>query len=140
MWDTPEHRWMVGLGIDLPLQRGRRQAELDASRARVAQATADLDRVRDAVRVDVFRARREVVAQNAIVASFDQQLLPATRAQIDAALQGFVVGRNDFTAVITAERNARELELGAFRARAELSKRRAALDRAIGRLPGGGTP
>jgi hypothetical protein len=40
--------------------------------------------------------------------------------------------------VITAERNTRDIELGAFRARAELAKRRAALDRATGRLPGGG--
>ena len=140
MWDMPEHRWMLGIGIEVPLQRGKRQAELDAARARVAQANAELARVRDDLRVDVFRAWRDVVASNAVVTTYDQQLLPAARAQVDAALQGFVIGRNDFTAVITAERGARELELGAFRARAELSKKRTALDRATGRLPGGGAP
>ena len=140
MWDMPEHRWMLGIGIEVPLQRGKRQAELDAARARVAQASAELERIRDDVRVDVFRARQDVIASNAVVSTFDQQLLPAARAQIEAALQGFVIGRNDFTAVIIAERSARELELGSFRARADLAKRLAALDRATGRLPGGGMP
>ncbi len=136
----PEHRWMVGVGIDIPLQRGKRDAELDAARARVTQATAQLDRLRDDVKVDVFSARRAVVESNAIVTSYDQQLVPATRAQVEAALQGFVTGRNDFTAVITAERSAREIELASYRARAELSKRLVALDKATGRLPGGGVP
>lgn len=140
MWDMPEHRWMVGVGIEIPLQRGKREAAADAARARVAQASAELDRLRDDVRVAIFRARRDVVESNAVVTSYDQQLLPASRAQVDAALQGFVIGRNDFTAVIAAERSARDLEIGAARARAQLSKRRTALDKATGRLPGGGVP
>ncbi len=140
MWDMPEHRWMLGIGVEVPLQRGRRHAEVDAARARIAQASAELERVRDDVRVEVFRARRDVVASNALVATYDAQLLPAARAQVDAALQGFVIGKNDFTAVITAETSARSLELAATAARAELSKRRTALDRATGRLPGGGAP
>jgi outer membrane protein, heavy metal efflux system len=140
MWDLPAHRWMLGVSVEVPLQRGKRQAAVDAARARVAEASAELERIHDDVRVEVFRARRDVVESNALVASYDHELLPAARAQVDAALQGFVIGRNDFTAVIAAERGARELELAAFRARAELSKRRAALDRATGRLPGGGAP
>jgi outer membrane protein TolC len=140
MWDMPEHRWMLGVGIEVPLQRGKRDAGLDAARARATQAGAELDRLRDDIKVDVFRARREVVEADAIVASYEQQLVPASRAQVEAALQGFVIGRNDFTAVITAERNARELELASYRARTELSKRLVALDKATGRLPGGGVP
>jgi outer membrane protein TolC len=140
MWDMPEHRWMVGVGIEVPLQRGKREATADAARARVAQATDLLDRLRDDVKVEVFRARRDVVESNQIVKSYDEQLVPAARAQVEAALQGFVIGRNDFTAVITAERSAREIELGSYRARTQLSKRLAALDKATGRLPGGGLP
>ncbi|MGE5186744.1 MAG: TolC family protein, partial [Acidobacteriota bacterium] len=94
----------------------------------------------DDVRVEVFRARRDVVASNALVTTYDTQLLPPARARVDAALQGFIIGRNDFTSVLSAETSARELELAADAARAELSKRRTALDRATGRLPGGGAP
>jgi cobalt-zinc-cadmium efflux system outer membrane protein len=140
MWDVAEHRWMVGLGVALPVQRGAREAAADAARARLAQASAQLARVRDDVAVEVFRARREVVESAQVVASFDAQLVPAARAQVDAALRGLAAGRNDVTAVITAERGAREIELDAYRARTELSKRLAALDKATGRLPGGGLP
>ena len=140
MWDMPEHRWMLGVGVEVPLQRGKREAASDAARARVAQATAQLERLRDDVKVEVFRARSEVVEANQIVDSYDHQLVPAARAQVEAALQGFVIGRNDFTAVITAERSAREIELGSYRARTELSKRLAGLDKATGRLPGGAVP
>lgn len=138
MWPMVAHRWMIGIGIELPIQRGKRHADLEAARARVTRARAELDRLHDDVRVEVFRARRDVVAQNAIASAYATQLVPAARAQLEAALQGFVIGRNDFTAVIAAERNARDIELGELRARAELAKRRAALERALGRLPGGG--
>jgi len=29
MWDMPEHRWMIGLGFNLPIQRGRRTGAAD---------------------------------------------------------------------------------------------------------------
>ncbi|MGE5187271.1 MAG: TolC family protein, partial [Acidobacteriota bacterium] len=49
MWAMTAHRWMLGIGIEVPLQRARRNAEVDAARARVAQASAELERVRDDV-------------------------------------------------------------------------------------------
>lgn len=140
MWDMPEHRWMVGVGVEVPLQRGKREAAADAARARVAAVSSQLDRLRDDIRVAVFRARRDVVESIALIITYDQQLLPVSRAQVDAALQGFATGRNDFSTVIAAEHGIRDLEVSAARARAQLAKRRSALDKATGRLPGGGMP
>src|SRR5258705_324849 len=59
MWDMPEHRWMVGVGIEVPIQRGKRSAQVDAAEARVAQARALAERAADAIGVDVTRAHRE---------------------------------------------------------------------------------
>ncbi|MGH7284649.1 MAG: TolC family protein, partial [Polyangiaceae bacterium] len=45
MWDTPAHRWMVGLGLDLPIQLGRRAGAVDeanAARARFESEAASL--------------------------------------------------------------------------------------------------
>ena len=140
MWDMPEHRWMLGIAIDLPLQRGKRAAAEDAARLRTVQATAEVERVRSDIRVDVFRARRDVEESLALVALNETRIVPAAQAQVEAALAGFVTGRNDFSVVLAAERGQRELQLTALRARAELSRRRATLDRAVGRLPGGGAP
>lgn len=137
MWDLPEHRWMVGVGIEVPIQRGKRSAEVDAANARVAQARANVDRAVDEIRVDVTRAHRELVEALHVAHLYDARLLPAARAQVDAALAGFTSGTNDFPAVIQAQRGLREVELAAFRARADAWRMQAMLDRAVGRITGG---
>jgi cobalt-zinc-cadmium efflux system outer membrane protein len=137
MWDMPEHRWMVGIAIDVPIQRSKRDGDVEAARARLAQAQATRDRVDDDIRVEVTRAGRELEEANHVVHLYDTQLLPAARAQVEAAIAGFTTGQNDFPTVIGAQRGLREIQLAAVRARADVWKRRAALDRATGRTPGG---
>ena len=58
------------------------------------------------------------------------------RDQVDAARAGFVASRNDFVAVVSAEKNLRSAELEYQVARATFDRRRAELDRALGRVPG----
>ena len=140
MWDMPEHRWMVGVAIDVPIQRSKRDADASAARARVAQAQATRDRTVDDIRVEVTRAHRELEEAIHVVHLYETRLLPAARAQVEAALAGFTTGQNDFPAVISAERGLREVELAAFRAHADASRRQAALDHTIGRVPGGAQP
>jgi outer membrane protein TolC len=136
MWDMPRHRWMVGVAIDVPLQRSKRDGDVDAARARAAQAQAVRDRTVDDIRVEVVRAHRELEGAIQVAGLYDTRLLPAARSQVDAALAGFTTRQNDFPAVISAERALREIQLAAYRTRAEAWRRRAALDRAIGRVPG----
>ena len=139
MWDMPEHRWMVGVAIDVPIQRSKRDADADAARARLAQARAARDRTVDDIRVEVTRAHRELEEAIHVIHLYDARLLPAARAHVEAALAGFTTGQNDFPAVISAERELREIQLAAFRAHADAWRRQAALDHAIGRVPGGDT-
>lgn len=140
MWDLPQHRWMVGVAIDVPVQRSKRDADAAAAHARVAQAQATRDRTIDDIRVDVTRAHRELEQAIHVVDLYDTRLLPAARAQVEAALAGFTTGQNDFPAVISAERGFREVQLATFRAHADAWRQKAALDQAIGRVPGGDQP
>jgi hypothetical protein len=57
---------------------------------------------------------------------------------VDAARAGFIASRNDFVAVVGAEKNLRSVELAYQIARADLDRARAELDRAVGRVPGVG--
>ncbi|HEY1557396.1 MAG TPA: TolC family protein [Kofleriaceae bacterium] len=140
MWDMPAHRWMLGVGLNLPIERGKRAAEVAAAQARVAQARAEAEDASDEIRVEVVRAQRELVEAIHVLHLYDERLVPAARAEVDAAEAGFTTGQNDFPAVINAERGLRDIELGAFRARADAWRRQAALDRAVGRSPQGGMP
>lgn len=132
MWDMPEHRWMMGIAVDLPIQRSKRAADVETARARVAVARADRDRLVDTIRVEVARARQELDEAIATSKLYDARLVPAAKARIEAAIAGFSTGQNDFPAVIDAERGLRDIELAGARARADAWRRRAQLDRVTG--------
>jgi outer membrane protein, heavy metal efflux system len=137
MWDTWQHRWMIGIGIDIPLQRGRRRSDLERARAEQTKAVADLASVTDTLDEGRERARREIDESTKALELYEQQLLPTTRERVDAALAGFTSGQNPFSTVVMAERELRDVELVIERTRADLDRQLAALDRLEGRTPGG---
>lgn len=136
MWDMPEHRWMAGVSLNLPLQLGRRSAAVDEAQAELARMHAEAARTRDEIRVEVTRAHRRVQEARRVVALYQDRLLAAARDRITAARAGFVAGQNAFLDLIAAERSLRDLQLRAETTRAELQRRLAALERAVGRTPG----
>jgi outer membrane protein, heavy metal efflux system len=136
MWADTEHRWMIGLSLSVPLQLGRRQAAVDAAEARAAQATSQDRSLRDRIAVEVATAQLRVRESARVIELTEQRLVPAARDQLRAAVAGFTAGRNEFTAVIDAEKNQREVEMRLHTARAELWRRLAALDRSLGRPAG----
>jgi outer membrane protein TolC len=136
MWDMPQHRWMVGLGFALPLQFGRRAGAVDEANAAKARFESDVASLTDKARTEVAVAAKRLNEAHHVVEIFDTRLLPVARDQVDAARAGFIASRNDFVAVVAAERNLRAVELDYQKARAEFDQRRAELDRALGRIPG----
>jgi cobalt-zinc-cadmium efflux system outer membrane protein len=137
MWDIWQHRWMIGVGVEIPLERGKRHADRERARAEHAKAAAELASVTDMLEEGRERARSEVDEATRLLALYDQQLLPTTRERVDAALAGFAAGQNPFSTVVMAEHELRDVELAIERTRAELDRQLAALDRFEGRLPGG---
>jgi outer membrane protein TolC len=77
-----------------------------------------------------------VLEAHHVVELYQDRLIPAARAQIDAAESGYETGRNNFQALIDAERSVRSLEIEYQQALASLAQRAAELDRARGILPG----
>ncbi|MEI9938710.1 MAG: TolC family protein [Pseudomonadota bacterium] len=136
MWDMPEHRWMVGLGFNLPLQTGRRAGSADEAEALRAGFESDAVRLSDAARTQVFVALQQLRESAHVLDLFELRLLPVAKDQIDAARAGFTASQNPFMAVVAAEKNLRSVELDYQVARADCDRHRAELDRALGRIPG----
>ncbi len=136
MWSDVAHRWMVGLGFNLPIQRGRRAGGVEEAAASRARYESEVARMTDKARAEVTVTLRRLDEAHQVLGLFEQRLLPVARDQIDAARAGYVTSRNDFVALIGAEKNLRDVELGYQRARADVDRRRAELDRARGRIPG----
>jgi outer membrane protein TolC len=144
MWDTPEHRWMVGLGFNLPVPTGRRSGAVDEANAMHAQYEADAARLSDAARTQVAVALKRLEESGHVLHLMDERLLPVARDEVDAARAAFTASQAPFVAVVDAEKNLRGVELDRQMALADYDRRRAELDRALGRVPGlgqsGGTP
>lgn len=144
MWMQPDHQWMVGLSLNIPIQLGARRGAVEQAEARLAQASSQLLSADDEVRVEVERARQRLIEAQHVVHLYRERLLPAARAQIEAARIGYETGRNGFQALIDAERSVRSVEIQYQDAISTLGQRRAELDHAVGRIPGlspeGGTP
>jgi outer membrane protein, heavy metal efflux system len=136
MWDMPEHRWMLGLGLNLPIFTGKRAGMADEARAMRAQFESDAARMSDAARTQVFVTLKQLKESEHVLRLFETRLLPVARERIDAARAGFITAQNPFMAVIEAERSLRSVELEYQLARAEYAGRRAELDRALGKIPG----
>ncbi len=136
MWDMPEHRWMVGVGLNLPIQTGRRAALADEAMAARAQFESEASRIGDAARTQVFVALKQLDESKHVLEVFEKRLLPLATDQLDAARAGFVASQNPFMAVVGAEKNWRALELDYQMARADCDRHWAELERALGRIPG----
>jgi cobalt-zinc-cadmium efflux system outer membrane protein len=136
MWDMPEHRWMVGLGFNLPIQAGRRGGAVDEAKAMRAQYEADAARMSDMARTQVVVALKQLQEAEHVLHIFGERLLPIARKQVDAARAAFISSQVPFVAAIDAEKNLRGVELEQQTAQADYDRRRAELDRALGRIPG----
>jgi cobalt-zinc-cadmium efflux system outer membrane protein len=136
MWDTPEHRWMVGLSLNVPIQLGRRAGAIEEANAARARFDSETGRLTDKARTEVFVALKRLEEAAHVLHLYEERLIPVARDQVDAARAGFITSRNDFVAVIGAEKNLRGVELEYQMMRADFDKQRAELDNACGRIPG----
>ncbi|HKA14549.1 MAG TPA: TolC family protein [Myxococcota bacterium] len=135
-WDERELRPSVGLAMNVPLALGRRSAAVEEADARLEQARSERDALEDEVRLDVERGAERYAETRHVLHLIADRQLPASRDQVEAARAGFESGRNSFLALIDAQRNLRSVELSYEQALADVSRRRAELDRALGRIPG----
>lgn len=136
MWDMPEHRWMVGVGVNIPLPTDRRAGLIDEAHAARAQYESEVERLSDSAKTQVYVALRRVRESEQVLQLFQTRLLPVARDQVDSAQAGFIASRTAFMAVVEAERNLRSAELDHKLAQAECDRRQAELERALGRIPG----
>src|SRR5215218_3766147 len=130
MWTDPEHRWMVGVAVDLSLRRGRTEAARTEAEARLAQARSERAAAETQVRAEVREAWELLRESHHHLDIQRNRVLPATRDQVRAASTGFETG-GSFLAVIEAERNLREAELQEHELLTEHHHRQAVLDRVL---------
>jgi outer membrane protein TolC len=136
-WQSPERalRPMVGLRSNLPVRLARRGGAVEEAQARLAQRRAELARLIDRVSFEVQQAFEEAAESERVLALYQATTLPAARRNVETAGSEYREGRVPFLNLVEAQRNLVELRERYFDASAELLRRRAALERAVGAPP-----
>ena len=132
LWDEADKRPIVGISINVPLNRSKRKAEVNRANWEVRRTQSRLANQRAQLLGELAQARAEVVESLESVKLYENSLLPLADEFLDAALADYQSGAGDFSSVIAAEKHrltaAEELE----RNRADYIRRSAELDRWAG--------
>ncbi len=135
LWDQREYRYGLGVSVALPVHGDRLQGGIDEAHAQITQAHLEREHMERDIRVEVAEAIRRLTAAESIATVIHDQLLPALTNRSDAARTAFSANRASFEAIIAATRAQLSAELRYQQALTDVSRRRAMLIRAIGRLP-----
>ncbi len=135
-WQESDLAPFVGMQVNVPLQLGRRKAALEESRADFESTRQRRLALEDDVRLAVQSASLRLAQARHAELLVRDRLLPAAAEQVTAARTAYTAGRSSFLVLIDALRELHEIELGHQASLAQIGRRRAELDRSLGRVPG----
>ncbi len=120
------------LGVKLPLHYEVKDAEQRAAGARLGAAQARNEALRLRVDGQVADAWFGVDALRKVVQIYASRQLPAARASVDTARNGFQAGTTDLFFVFEAERRLRAVQLDLLKLKVELQTKYAEMERLAG--------
>jgi outer membrane protein TolC len=123
---------MVGVRLNLPVRTTRRCAAVAEAQARLAQRRAELARLTSRVNFQVQEAYEQLRESRRVLALYRGKILPAARANVEAARSAYQTGRIPFLSLLEAQRGLVGLRDRYYEAVAEAFRRQAALERASG--------
>jgi len=132
MWNDPKHRPMIGLSINIPLDKSKRQAALNAAKADLRETEWRLIDRRSQLLSELESARAAVIESAETFVLYQEQLIPLAGDTLDAAIADYTGGHGDFLNVISAEHHKLNTELGQARAVADYHRRLARLESTVG--------
>lgn len=128
LWDENDKRPVLGVAINLPFDRGKRQAELHRAEAEARRAEWTLAERRAELLADIARSRAELAEAVATIDLHERELVPLAEEYLDAAIVDYQSGAGAFLNVVTAERRRLTTDLALERARADYLRRLAELE------------
>lgn len=136
LWDDTDKRPIIGVAINVPLDRSKRRAELAAARADSRRSQWSLIQRRAELLDAIAQARAAVVEAGQSVRLYEDELVPLADEYLGSALADYRSGVGAFLNVIDAEKRKLATELALARTRADYAARLAELQRAAGLLSG----
>lgn len=132
LWQEDDLRPIVGFGINVPLQRGRRHGAVDQATAEASRLRAQIAELTAKVALEVQEGYELVVEAEHVVHLYQTELVPAAEENLDAARTEYAAGEIDFLSLLAAERSLMQAQLAYQEALSGYHERHADLERAVG--------
>ncbi|HEX7450249.1 MAG TPA: TolC family protein [Pirellulales bacterium] len=130
-WAQPTQRGQVGLNMNVPLYRDKRQAAVREAQWRVSRRRAEYEQRVDDVNQQVQVAYERFDESQQTLRLYVQQILPAAQLNVQSALAAYESG-GDFLRLIAAQRQLIVLQERYQEAIADYHRRRIELERVVG--------
>jgi outer membrane protein TolC len=130
--DNRDLATMLGVRMNLPVYRKRRNGAIAEAEARLAQRKAEYARLTDQVNLQVQEAFARLQKSDRSVRLYQDTILPAAEKNVKSAESAYTNTKIPFLSLIEAERNAVTLRDRYYEVLADYFRRRASLERAIG--------
>jgi cobalt-zinc-cadmium efflux system outer membrane protein len=130
LWMNEEQRWMVGVGVNIPIDFGKRSSQEASIRAEEQALRWEQQDLVNALREELMRTHSLWVQGKETYELYQEELLPLSREHLTTALQAYQSGSDDFLALLIAQRQTletqRKAEAAIFNQSAALAKLTAA--------------
>jgi outer membrane protein, heavy metal efflux system len=132
LWDDADKRPILGVSVNMPLDRSKRKSVLNQARADTRRVEWLLIERRAELLADLAQARAEVIEAQESVTLHQYKLVPLSEEYLESAIADYQSGAGGFLNVITAEQRKLSTDLALARARADYARRIAELERWTG--------
>ncbi len=123
---------MLGVRMNLPVYRRRRDGAVAEAEARLAERKAEVARLTDQVNFQVQEAYARVEKSHRSVRLYQETILPAAEKNVKSAEAAYANSKIPFLSLVEAERNVVHLRDRYYEVLADYFRRRASLERAAG--------
>jgi outer membrane protein, heavy metal efflux system len=122
----------LSLGVNIPLQIGKRDAAVAEAHARVMERRAEFARLSDQVALQVEEACAKVSEAEKVLRHYEQTLLPAVELNAKTAGNLYATAQIPLQAYLEAERSLVNVRDRYYQVQGEFFQRRATLERVVG--------
>jgi len=131
--ETPgEDMYTLGVSLNLPVQRRRREAMVSEAQAETRMAAAELDTLRNTIRRNIADSLARLTRSRRMADLYRTAIIPQATGALDAAMAAYRVGKIDFLSVLDNQLNLFNYERQYYEAVAEHQMQSAQLEGVVG--------
>jgi len=136
LWQNPDLRWVVGVGLNVPLDFGKRSGKEASLKARNAALEWEQKDLANRLRSELIQAHSHWEEGRELVQLYRDELLPLAEENMDTARQAYQSGTSDFLSLLNAQRQTLQTQRRAEQALRKQSRAMADLIGAAGLVQG----